>query len=150
MAFRELCREPVFVVAREDLDLADPAVRTSTPWIEHPCRQCGPAALDVIRRLGVVDPAMPFRTDDMTVMLHVAALGAAMPVVPALVCLHLPDGVRLWEVPGVHRTIGAFIREVGVGDPGLMSVIDHLTAAGTGLQQRFGDLDATPLAPAPR
>ncbi len=146
---RVLCREPVYVVAHEDLDLEDPAVRASTPWVEHPCAQCGPATHDVIRRLGISDPSMPFRTDDMTVMLHVAALGAAMPVVPALVCLHLPAGVRLWEVPGVHRTIGALIRDVGVGDPGLASVLDHLVAAGQHLQSRFADLDATPLTLTP-
>lgn len=143
---RELCREPVFVVAHEDLDLSDPAVLADRAWIEHPCAQCGPATLDVIRRLGVVDPSMPFRTDDMTVMLHVAALGAAMPVVPALVCLHLPSGVRLWEVPGVHRTIAGYIRRMGVADPGLESVLDHLATAGRTLQDRFGDLDSLPLA----
>ncbi len=145
---RELLREPVFVVARDDLDLGDPDVLAEQSWIEHPCRQCGPATRDVIRRLGIVEPTMPFRTDDMTVMLHVAALGAAMPVVPGLVCLHLPDGVRLWEVPGVERTIGAFIREVGVGDPGLESVLEHLTAAGRALQDRVARLDSTPLVAA--
>ncbi len=145
---RELLREPVFVVARADLDLADPTVLAERSWVEHPCRQCGPATRDVIRRLGVVEPTMPFRTDDMTVMLHVAALDAAIPVVPALVCLHLPDGVRMWEVPGVERTIRAFIRDVGVGDPGLESVLEHLAAAGQALQHRIAQLDSTPLVAA--
>lgn len=132
-----LCREPVFVVAPVDLALDDPQVRQAASWIDHPCRQCGPATRDVIRRLGVTSPAMPFTTDDMTVLLHVAALGAALPVVPGLMTLHLPDGVQAWHVPGVTRRIGGFIRQVGEADPGLGTVLDHLAAAGAHLQERM-------------
>lgn len=132
-----LCREPVFVVAPQDLDLNDPRVRAEASWIEHPCAQCGPGTRDVIRRLGVPSPPMQFTTDDMTVMLHVAALGAALPVVPGLVTLHLPDGVRAWTVPGVTRRIGGFIRQVGRGDPGLETVLTHMVAAGANVQERM-------------
>jgi DNA-binding transcriptional LysR family regulator len=133
----DLCREPVFVVAPAGLDLADPEVRQAAAWIDHPCRQCGPATRAVIRGLGVTNPSMPFTTDDMTVLLHVAALGAALPVVPGLMTLHMPDGVRAWLVPAVTRRIGGFIREVGAGDPGLETVLAHLVAAGARLQERM-------------
>ncbi|MBY5162604.1 LysR family transcriptional regulator [Salsipaludibacter albus] len=139
----ELCREPVYVVTREDVDLTDPQVRAEGAWIDHPCVQCGPATRAVIASLGAEDPRMQFTTDDMTVMLHVAALGSAMTVVPGLACLHLPDGVRAWRVPGVDRQIGAFVRDVGVGDPGLEAVASHLAAAGASLEDRFATIDAT-------
>ncbi|HKJ57084.1 MAG TPA: LysR family transcriptional regulator [Nitriliruptoraceae bacterium] len=137
-----LCREPVYVVAPSDLDLNDPRVRADAAWIEHPCAQCGPGTLDVIRRLGVSGPQMQFTTDDMTVMLHVAALGAALPVVPGLVTLHLPDGVRPWAVPDVSRRIGGFIRDVGRGDPGLETVLSHLADAGADVQARMDEFRA--------
>ncbi len=132
-----LCREPVYVVAPNHLDLNDPLVRAEASWIEHPCAQCGPGTRDVIRRLGVTGPQMQFTTDDMTVMLHVAALGAALPVVPGLVTLHLPDGVQAWTVPDVTRRIGGFIRDVGRGDPGLETVLAHMAAAGADVQARM-------------
>lgn len=152
LAWRDLCTEPVFVVAPDGLDLADPQVRAATAWIEHPCAQCGPATRAVVDRLGVPSPRWPFRTDDMTVMLHVAALGAALPVVPGLVTLHLPDGVTPWLVPDVTRTIGGCIRAVAAADPGLSTVLDHLGAAGADLQARMQAVaaDAPVLAPSPR
>lgn len=141
----ELCREPVFVIASDAVDLSEPSARRGGTWIDHPCVQCGPATREVIARLGDVDPAMPFTTDDMTVMLHVAALGAAMTVAPGLACLHLPDGVRAWRVPGVDRQIAAHVRGSGREDPRLAIVVAHLRAAGEVLGERFAEVVATDL-----
>lgn len=134
--------EPVYVVAPDGRDLHDPAVLHEQAWIDHPCDQCGPAARDVVTGLGGSLERRPFVTDDITVMLRIAAMGTALTVVPGLACLHVPDGAALWRVPGVYRRIGAFVRQGTVDDPALRGVADHLAAAGRRLEEQFEELPA--------
>lgn len=122
--------EPIYVVAPSGLDLTDQDLVAAQPWSDHPCDQCGPAARALIRSFGGDVDRRPFVTDDLSVMIQLAALGSALSVVPGLASLHLPDGVDVWEVPNVHRRIAAFVRSTGRDDPSLVAVTEHLRSAG--------------------
>ncbi len=105
--------EPIYVAAPAGLDLTDPGLVAAQPWSDHPCDQCGPAARAIIESFGGDVERRPFTTDDISVMLQLAALGSALSVIPGLAGLHLPEGVDLWEIPDVHRRIAAYVGRPG-------------------------------------
>ncbi len=87
--------------------------------------ECGSVTRWVCEQHGI-EPMTRFHTDNQFVFLHLAAMGTAVSVLPAICCLQVPEGVRITRVEGLVREIRVLMRQTSVQLPIIRSVLDEL------------------------
>lgn len=104
-----LLEEPVFLVVPESTRVDSVEELANQQWAFAPYGECSRTTRAICAGLGI-EPQTRFHSDNHGVLLPLAAIGAAVVVLPASCCVPKPEGVRYLELIGVTRRVHLYAR----------------------------------------